>query len=153
MYGDKEIHNPLSFNHSNEVPIASIKQSPDSNKKDQIRSDKGSVEILPSLAASSWPEGHKGLDARPRFIDGISKEYCLVDSGSAITAVAPLPTDTVRPDLALIAANGTLIECYGYRKIDIQIGRKTYSIDAAIAKVEETTVSYTHLTLPTKRIV
>ena len=58
-------------------------------------------EIIPSISAANWPDNHKGLDARPRFIDGVSKEFCLVDSGSAITAVAPLPDDQVRPELAL----------------------------------------------------
>ena len=120
------------------MPIASIKQSHSSNKE----IEKTEVEIIPSLAASCWPEGFKGLDARPRFLEGLTKQYCLVDSGSAITAVAPLPGDTVKPELALIAANGTRIECYGYRQIDIQINRKKYSIRAAIAKVEETIKIY-----------
>ena len=114
------------------MPIASIKQSHFSNRKHT------EVEILPSLAASRWPEGFKGLDARPRFVEGLTNQHCLVDSGSAITAVAPIPGDTVKPELALIAANGTRIECYGYRQIEIQINRKKYPITAAIAQVDET---------------
>ena len=52
-------------------------------------------------------------------MDGISNAYCLVDTGSAITAVAAGPSDIVNPDLALVAANGTVIDCCGHKKIDI----------------------------------
>ena len=39
-----------------------------------------------------------------------------IDTGAVVTVVAPGPNDIVRPDLALKAANGSLIECYGYKK-------------------------------------
>ena len=77
-----------------------------------------------------------GVDARPRFFDPKSGHFCLVDSGSAVTAIEPGPDDVVRPDLALVAANGTIIECYGHKTIEIKMGRKTYYMKAAIANIE-----------------
>ena len=91
-------------------------------------------ESIPSIDAANFSK--EGLDALPRFTDPLSGSHCLVDSGSAVTAVEPGPEDVVRPDLALIAANGTLIDCFGYKVIDIQIGRKKYQIKAAIANIK-----------------
>ena len=88
------------------------------------------------MAAAEWPEGQDGLDSRPRFIDPKSGKSCLVDSGSAITAIEAGPDDVPQPNLALIAANGTLIECCGYKTITIQLGRKQYEIKAAIARIQ-----------------
>ena len=129
--------------------IASIKQSRNSNVSikvvgtlsatPKVKSGSPAVpEIMPSLAAAQWSPGHKGLDTRPRLHDSLTNSFCLVDSGSAITAVAAGPNDVVNPKLSLVAANGTLIECCGYKEISIKMGRKTYSMTAAIAKIEET---------------
>ena len=95
---------------------------------------------LPAVIAANWPDGQLGLDTRPRFLEGISKKFCLVDSGSAITAVAAGPDDSVIPSLSLIAANGSKIECCGYKEINIRINRKTYKMVAAIAKIEDTII-------------
>ena len=121
LYEGQEIHQPFYTKTYSEVPIiASIKPSHiDSNGfifTKKVKGDKIVPEVVPALDASEWPDGFKGLDVRPRFFDPISQEYCLVDTGAVVTVVAPGPNDIVRPDLALKAANGSLIECYGYKK-------------------------------------
>ena len=97
---------------------------------------------LPAVIAANCPDGQLGLDTRPRFLEGISKKFCLVDSGSAIIAVAAGPDDSVIPSLSLIAANGSKIECCGYKEINIRINRKTYKMVAAIAKIEDTIIGW-----------
>ena len=70
--------------------------------------------------AAAWPVGHK-IDIRPRVTDTISQKKCLVDSGSAITAIAAGPDDVVNPALALAAANGSLIRTFGTRNIKLML--------------------------------
>ena len=159
LYSIKQIHTPFYHTNESEVPsIASVKWCPSNKQKlhetfqNQIRAEIEKVaeynplvsipEILPSVAASEWPDGHQGFDTRPRFLDPLSGNHCLIDSGSAITAIAAGPDDKVRPDLALVAANGTLIECCGYKKVTFQIGRKQYEITAAIAKIKDTIIGW-----------
>ena len=144
LYEDQEIQTKFVETNESEVPIiAAVKQSqPNGNiskVKDEI--DSG-MEIVPSIAAASHPEGDQGVDTRPRFLNPLSGHHCLVDSGSAITAIEAGPNDVVRPELALVAANGTLIECYGYKTIQIQMGRKKYDIKAAIAKIKGTIIGW-----------
>ena len=97
---------------------------------------------LSSIAASQWPEGQKGFDTRPRFWDPLTGTHCLVDTGSAICAVPAGPDDVPDPALALMAANGTVIECCGYKKVKVQIGRKQYELQAAIAKIKDTIIGW-----------
>ena len=139
LYENQEIQARFIETNESEIPIiAAVKQSqPNGNiSKVKDESKDSGVEIIPSIAAASHAEGYQGTDTRPRFLNPLTGHHCLVDSGSAITAIEAGPDDVVRPELALVAANGTLIECYGYKVIDIQIGRKSYAIKAAIAKIK-----------------
>ena len=147
-----ENENTDNFNSKPPI-IASIKRSRHSNVSISIVDSFSSLQkvnsrtyvppaVMPSVAAAQWTPGFKGLDTRPRLHDNLSKKFCLVDSGSAITAVAAGPNDTVNPHLSLVAANGTLIECCGYKEIEIKMGRKSYTIRAAIAKIEETILGW-----------
>ena len=137
LYENEEIEPKLYFSNSKEIPsIASIKQRQFSNVKFSVNTPLVTEQNLPAVAAAEWPEGQDGLDSRPRFIDPKSGKSCLVDSGSAITAIEAGPEDVPQPNLALIAANGTLIECCGYKTITIQLGRKKYQIKAAIARIQ-----------------
>ena len=133
-----EIQVPYVDNSENEVPPVShsVKWCPNIEKQKSHREFQKKIaselekvaELNPlvtipelsSVAASRWPDGFQGYDTRPRFFDTLSGKHCLVDSGSAVTAIAAGPDDQVNPDLALVAANGTLIECCGYKKVKIQ---------------------------------
>ena len=139
--------------------VSSLKWSPTKLEKedlnrmfhDQVRQEVDKIAelnplenapVLSAVAASQWPQGQKGYDTRPRFFDPLSQKFCLVDTGSAICAVAAGPEDVPNPDLALVAANGTLIECCGYKEMEVQIGRKRYKFKAAIAKVQDTIIGW-----------
>ena len=142
---DENIKVPFSHSNDSEVPpVSSLKWCPTKLEKsdiqrvfqDKIRSELEKVAeynpfenapSLSSIAASQWPEGQNGYDTRPRFYDPLSGTHCLVDTGSAICAVAAGPDDVPDPALALMAANGTMIECCGYKTMEVQIGRKRYS--------------------------
>ena len=62
-------------------------------------------ETLPACDPLEWPDGQFGYDTRPRFIDSLTNEACLVDTVSAITAIKAGPDDEVKPELGLVAAN------------------------------------------------
>ena len=68
-----------------------------------------------------------------------------MDSGAAVTAIPPEPGDVHKPELALKAANNTRIKCYGFKILDIQIGRKRYAIQAAIADVNQPIIGFDFL--------
>ena len=52
------------------------------------------------------------------------------------TAFPPDPGDKPQPDVFLRAVNGSRIQCYGFKDIEVQIGRKTYHFKAVKANVE-----------------
>ena len=139
LYENANTHNKFSSTNSKEVPvISSIRRCLNGNKSTEsiaeTYSSFSSQEVIPSIDAFNWSQ--TDLDARPRFKDPLSGHYCLVDSGSAVTAIEAGPEDILRPDLALIAANVTLINCYGYKTIEVQTGRKVYQIKATIANIK-----------------
>ena len=99
-------------------------------------------EVISATQAINWEPNHKQKDMRPRIYDGISKSHLLLDSGAAVTVVPAGPDDVPDPALALMAANGTVIECCGYKKVKVQIGRKQYELQAAIAKIKDTIIGW-----------
>ena len=66
----------------------------------------------------------------------MTDQYLLIDSGSQCTAFPPDPGDREVEDTCLRAVNGTRIKCYGFKNIQIKIGRKTYDFRAIKADVE-----------------
>ena len=97
---------------------------------------------LPGFQGVNWPRGHLGVDLRPHIYDPNMKEFLLCDSGSQITAVPPEPGDKVVPGLVLRAVNGSRIECFGYKMIEVKIGRKTYPFKAIKALVDSTVLGW-----------
>ena len=81
---------------------------------------------LPAYQAVHWRNNHLGVDLRPHVFDPLSKQSLLVDSGSQCTAFPPDPGDSPVPGSFLRAVNGSRINCYGKKEIEIKIGRKTY---------------------------
>ena len=90
---------------------------------------KGSEDFVCASEAIKMQD-EEGLDMRPYLYDKLSKDYLLVDSGAAVTAIPPDPGDIPDPKMSLKAVNGTKLNCYGHKDIYIQINRKKYPIKA-----------------------
>ena len=91
------------------------------------------------------PEGAQGVDFRPHLWDDASKSFCLVDTGSQVTVWPVEPGDQVDPNLRLKAVNGSKIECFGYKDIEIKIGRKDYGFRAIKAKIDTPVIGWDFL--------
>ena len=61
----------------------------------------------------------------------------MVDTGSQVSVLKPGPTDKVNPSLLLEAVNGSNMKCYGKKKHQVRLGRKTYEIEAVIADTND----------------
>ena len=68
-------------------------------------------------------------------MNGSLKTHLLCDSGSQICAWPPDPGDQPVAGSNLKAVNGSILKCYGYKQITIQIGRKQYHYQAIKADV------------------
>ena len=103
-------------------------------------------DTLPSLEAFGWEPGAHGVDLRTHVYDHVTQEWLLVNSGSQITAYPPEPGDQEDPHMCLKAVNGTKIKCFGYKKIEVRIGRKTYGFQAVKAQVESPVLGWDFVT-------
>ena len=83
-----------------------------------------------------------GLDCRPKIFDGVTKTWKLCDTGSMITVVKKGPEDKIDKNKVLQAVNGTAIQCYGHKVIQVRINRKSYEIKAVIADVEQDIIGW-----------
>ena len=101
---------------------------------------KSNIEIPPTelsaAQALKYPKGRLGVDIRPHLHDSLSNQDLLCDSGSQITAWPPDPGDKPLPTTFLKAVNGSKLNCYGYKQVSIQIGRKNYRFQAIKADVQ-----------------
>ena len=91
---------------------------------------------LPAFQAVHWEDNHLGVDLRPHVYDEKMGKFLLVDSGSQCTAFPPDPGDKPVEGSFLRAVNGSKINCYGFKKIFVKIGRKQYEFKAIKADVE-----------------
>ena len=91
---------------------------------------------LPAFQAVQWEMGRCGVDLRPHIFDKDLQKWLLLDSGSQCTAFPPDQGDREDPRMFLRAVNGTRIKCYGYKQIEVKIGRKTYPYRLIKADVE-----------------
>ena len=82
------------------------------------------------------------MDARPRVLDGITKQMLLVDSGAAITIIPPSQTDVVNPNMLLQTVSGQKLKCYGHRLMQFRFGRKQYQFSAVIADVKDIIIGW-----------
>ena len=83
-------------------------------------------------------------DIRPRFLDGISKEWLLLDSGAQVTVVPKKMYPSAQPDMrsAIQAVNGARVQTYGKSPIKVRMGRKTYAHMAIVADVTEIIIGW-----------
>ena len=95
-------------------------------------------------AAYSEPDdGDAEVDIRPRFFDPLTKQWVLLDTGAQVSCVAPSPDDVPDPHLALETVDGSLMPCYGKKKLSFQIGRKTFHQTVYITNTSETILGIT----------
>ena len=94
-------------------------------------------EEVAALAAVAWTKGSRGVDCRPKVYDSVSKSWKLCDTGSMVTAVKKGPHDKLDETRYLQAVNGSKIQCYGKKEIEVRLGRKTYTIEAIVADVSQ----------------
>ena len=83
----------------------------------------------PPNSMSAWEAcqrdlGEQGVDFRPHLKDKKTGAFMLVDSGSQCSACPPDPGDQVDTSIALKAINGTQLRCYGFKEVEIKLGRK-----------------------------
>ena len=93
------------------------------------------LEVVPSVEAADTPDGANNKDIRPRLTDGFNNQY-LCDSGSQSCVWPAQAGDQVDPTIRLQTVDGSPFDCYGKKELTIKINRKTYQIQAVVAKVK-----------------
>ena len=91
-------------------------------------------EIVPEVSSMDQGQDDK-FDIRPHILDPVMG-HLLCDSGSMVSAFPPEPGDKPLAGHYLKAANGSKMRCFGYKKIEIKINRKTYPFKIIKAEVE-----------------
>ena len=102
------------------------------------------AEVL-AVDAVAWVQGSQNLDCRPRLFDGASKTWKLCDTGSMVSVVKRSQSDKIDPSKVLQAVNGSKIKCYGQKEVEIRLNRKTYTILATIADIEQDIIGWDFL--------
>ena len=93
--------------------------------------------VIRAVDALKWSVGQRNCDIRPRLIDKSSGKVRLIDSGSQISVVMKGPEDKIDQSIKLVAVNGTKIDTYGVRNVEVKINRKSYSMPAVICDVKQ----------------
>ena len=93
--------------------------------------------VIRAIDAVDWSMGQRNCDIRPRLVDKASGEARLLDSGSQITVTKRRPEDKVDNSIRLVAVNGTKIDTFGIREIEVKLGRKAYRMPAIICEVQQ----------------
>ena len=102
------------------------------------------VEDLPvgtEVPAIDAVRGHRAVDIRPRLVDDATGRTRLIDSGAQLSATCRRPEDKEDNSVNLIAVNGSKIQTYGVRELEVKIGRKTYRIQAVVCDIKEDNTS------------
>ena len=86
--------------------------------------------------------GGVSWDMRPHLYDGVTQQRLLLDSGSMVTAYPPDPGDKVVPEMKLRAVNGSILKCYGYKDVQVQINRKKYPMRAIKTEVQNPIIGW-----------
>ena len=120
---ESESHSFQSVQSNAEITIGSI--------------EKFESEVIPTIeAVKMWTEG-RNFDLRPRLVDSATGEARLLDSGAQISATKRRPGDKLDTSVNLVAVNGSKINSYGVRELEVKINRKMYRISAMICDVNQ----------------
>ena len=94
-------------------------------------------EEVTAIEAMEYRQGTNNMDIRPRVYDKLSKAWTLLDTGSCVSCSPRQPHDVEDPNFKLKAVNGESMPTYGTRQLELQMGRKKYTIQAVIADVPQ----------------
>ena len=86
--------------------------------------------VIPAAQAVGWINGQGSCDVRPRLVDKSSGIARLIDSGSQVSTTVRCPGDKRDVVSRLVAVNGTSIDTFGVKELEVKIGRKSYKIKA-----------------------
>ena len=92
---------------------------------------------IDAITAVNWINGAYGQDCRPKLYDSMTKAYYLLDTGAMTSCLPKQEGDKLNPTAILKTADGKSMPTYGTKKLDIQIGRKAYSVEATITNVTQ----------------
>lgn len=93
--------------------------------------------VVPAVDAVDWSIGKRNCDIRPRLLDKATGKARLLDSGSQISITSKGPEDKIDHTLKLVAVNGSKIDTFGIKTIDVKIGRKAYPIQAVVCDIQQ----------------
>ena len=82
------------------------------------------------------------FDTRPKVYNSMTKSYVLLDTGSCVSCTPKQENDIEDPYFKLKSVNGGSIATYGTRKIEWQMGRKRYCVEAIIAEVPQQIIGW-----------
>ena len=74
LYENPKIQQNFYHENETEVSISSIRQSP----LNSSLSTEADPEIIAAKVAAAWPDGTLGRDTRPRFVDKLTGQKCLL---------------------------------------------------------------------------
>ena len=96
--------------------------------------DLGEISALESVR---FQQGSYGMDTRPKVFDNATQAWTLIDSGACVTCVPKEEGDVENPSYTLKSVNGGVIKTFGKAEVTLQMGRKTYKIDAVKADIPQ----------------
>ena len=106
----EESESSLSINIPRNQVVSRVGKSPVTIGAMELLSDLPIGEIIPSIEAVDWINGHRNVDIRPRLIDSSSGEARLLDSGAQLSATQRKPEDKLDSSVNLVAVNGSIKE-------------------------------------------
>ena len=78
--------------------------------------------VISAVEAKCWALG-RNCDIRPRLHDKSTGVDRLVDSGSQISVTKKGPDDKIDHSFKLVAVNGTKIDTFGVKTLQVKVGR------------------------------
>ena len=88
-------------------------------------------------ACDAYHWTRRNVDIRPRLVDKATGLARLIDSGSQISVTAKRSEDKIDNSVKLVAVNGSRIDTFGVRDIEVKINRKSYKVSAVICDVDQ----------------
>ena len=92
---------------------------------------------ISALEFINFIKGANGQDCRPKIFDNITQTYQMFDTGAMTSCVPKEPTDKVNNNFVLKTADGKPMQTYGYRRLNLRLGRKEYAVNAIITDVKQ----------------
>ena len=117
----RQSHKQALQNSWNSLTLAAMSVA---ERVDPFQADIPAGVVVSAAEALNW--SNPSCDVRPRLLDKSTGTFRMIDSGSQITACVKCPEDKIDNSVKLIAVNGSTIPTYGFRKLNVKIGRKNF---------------------------